>query len=165
MKATLSDEDTRLPVGLLIGAEWVHETSAGDMKHYNPATGRLQRTFPVAGPAEVDAAIAAGREALTTLRDWSPVQLRDLMLRIASACEEHSAEFAAIATLECGMVQDTAAGMSVSLAKWFRYYAGWADKLEGSVVPAVPGFNYTIPEACGVVAVILTWNGRSHRSV
>jgi aldehyde dehydrogenase (NAD+) len=46
-------------------------------------------------------------------------------------------------------------------AEWFRYYAGWADKLEGAVVPAAPGtaLDYVVPAPYGVVAAIIPWNG------
>src|SRR5205823_14413479 len=39
--------------------------------------------------------------------------------------------------------------------------AGWADKIEGSVIPPCPatGFDYTLAEPYGVVGIITPWNG------
>ncbi|HWE57409.1 MAG TPA: aldehyde dehydrogenase family protein [Acidimicrobiales bacterium] len=148
-----------LPTGLLIGGEWVHQSSAGTMDHVYSATGQVQKTFPVAGPPEIDAAVAAARRALTEYRRWTPLQRRAVMKRIAALVDDHADEFATIATLECGMIQSVAPGMGPKLSGWLEYCAGWADKLDGAVVPAVPGFNYTRPEPFGVIAVILTWNG------
>jgi aldehyde dehydrogenase (NAD+) len=148
-----------LPTGLLIGDQWVHESSGGTMDHVNPATGQVQRSFAIAGRSEVDAAVAAAKAALVVFRTWTPVERRDLMRRISDDVRRHADEFSVIAALECGMIRPVAATMAPKLAGWFDYYAGWADKLDGSVIPAVGGFNYTRPEPYGVVANILTWNG------
>jgi aldehyde dehydrogenase (NAD+) len=149
-----------LPSGLFIGGRWVLESEAGTMEHVNPATGRVQRTFPVAGVAEVNESVAAAKEALRTYRRWSPIERRDVLLRIAALCRRYSPDFATIGTLECGMIQPVANGMGASAAKWFEYYAGWTDKIVGEVTPDLgPNLNYTRVEPVGVVAVILTWNG------
>ncbi len=45
--------------------------------------------------------------------------------------------------------------------EYLRYFAGWADKLEGRSIPVwpQPGFDYTRLEPVGVVAVLIPWNG------
>jgi acyl-CoA reductase-like NAD-dependent aldehyde dehydrogenase len=151
-------EAEALPSGLFIAGRWASESGGGTMEHVNPATGRVQRTFPVAGVAEVNESVAAAKAALGDYRQWSPADRRDLLLRIAALCRSHAAEFATIGTLECGMIQPVANGMGASAAKWFEYYAGWTDKIVGEVTPGA-GLNYTLIEPYGVVAVILTWNG------
>jgi acyl-CoA reductase-like NAD-dependent aldehyde dehydrogenase len=41
----------------------------------------------------------------------------------------------------------------------FRYYAGWATKLEGETIPVRGNvLNYTLREPVGVVAGIIPWN-------
>ena len=42
----------------------------------------------------------------------------------------------------------------------FRYFAGWATKLEGETIPVSSGayFNYTVREPLGVVGLIIPWN-------
>src|SRR5690606_28264240 len=47
----------------------------------------------------------------------------------------------------------------------FRYYAGWADKIEGETIPVAPPYdpngrylNYTLREPIGVAAQIIPWN-------
>jgi acyl-CoA reductase-like NAD-dependent aldehyde dehydrogenase len=42
----------------------------------------------------------------------------------------------------------------------FRYFAGWATKLEGETIPVSAGayFNYTVREPLGVVGLIIPWN-------
>jgi aldehyde dehydrogenase (NAD+) len=63
--------------------------------------------------------------------------------------------------LEMGQPFRGARAGTLHAAEWFRYYAGWADKIEGSVVPAAPGtvLDYVTPEPYGVVAAIIPWNG------
>jgi len=47
------------------------------------------------------------------------------------------------------------------VAEWFRYYAGWADKISGESFDPYPfgGIDFTVPEPVGVVGLIVTWNG------
>jgi acyl-CoA reductase-like NAD-dependent aldehyde dehydrogenase len=42
----------------------------------------------------------------------------------------------------------------------FRYFAGWATKLEGETIPVSAGayLNYTVREPLGVVGLIIPWN-------
>ena len=51
---------------------------------------------------------------------------------------------------------------ATSVVDYTRYYAGWADKIEGRVTSS-PAHGrelaYTAPEPYGVVGIIITWNG------
>ena len=51
-------------------------------------------------------------------------------------------------------------GQAAYMSHWFHYYAGLADKIEGSVIPVdKPAmFNYTRHEPLGVVGAIVPWN-------
>ena len=57
-----------------------------------------------------------------------------------------------------GIAQFTAS----SVVDYTRYYAGWADKIEGRVTSS-PAHGrelaYTAPEPYGVIGIIITWNG------
>lgn len=159
MTAALGDVSAHLPTGLLIGDQWVTDSSGGTMDHINPATGVLQQTFPVAGVAEIDDAVTAALTGLQAFRRWTATQRRDALQRLSSLVAAHASEFTTIAALECGMIRPMAAAMAPGLMSWLDYYAGWADKLDGDVVAAAAGFDYTRREPVGVVASILTWNG------
>jgi aldehyde dehydrogenase (NAD+) len=148
-----------LPSGLFIGGEWVTESSAGLMAHISPITGQVQRDFVVAGPAEIDRAVAAARAALPAWREVRPVDRRDILREIARLFRERADEFALVSTLEVGMVSPMAAFQAPRAAEWFDYYAGWADRIEGQLIPFPGALDYTLPEPVGVVAVIITWNG------
>jgi acyl-CoA reductase-like NAD-dependent aldehyde dehydrogenase len=146
--------------GLLIGDERIHAASGGTYAHHNPATGTLQAEVVLAGPAEVDAAVAAARGALPVWQALSIPERVAILLRLADLLERDRAEASAINALDNGTpvsVLDSGA----YAASWTRYYAGWVDKLEGQVVPvyAANHFDYVLPEPYGVIAAIVPWNG------
>ena len=148
--------------GLLIGGDRVAATTGGTYAHHNPATGVLQAEVPLAGAAEVDAAVAAARAALPVWQATPIPERVRIMLRLADLLdgEAHRAEAAAINALDNG----TPVAMLDSgayAASWTRYYAGWIDKLEGQVVPvyAADHFDYVLAEPYGVIAAIVPWNG------
>jgi aldehyde dehydrogenase (NAD+) len=144
---------------LLIGPEWVAEGSSGTFQHINPATGRVQQVIPMAGPAEVNAAVAAAREALPAWRRWAPAERAAALHRLADRLRSGPEETSTILTLENGTPASMTLYMGASAAIWFDYYAGWIDKLVGDVY-SIPGMlDYTMLEPFGVVAIIPTWNG------
>ncbi len=153
---------TLLPEGgLLVGGEWIPGAAAERRTHVNPATGRPIAETELAGAAEIDAAVAAARAALPGWRRLAPGPRRDLLLRLADSLAAHAEELAALVTLEMGQPFRAARAGVAAAAEWFRYYAGWVDKLEGLVAPVAPGsvLDYAVPEPYGVVAAIIPWNG------
>ena len=80
-------------------------------------------------------------------------------MALADLLAAHTAEIGAISALESGNIYSDFVGQYVS--EWFRYYAGWADKISGESIQPYPftGIDFTIPEPVGVVGLIVTWNG------
>jgi acyl-CoA reductase-like NAD-dependent aldehyde dehydrogenase len=160
----LTADDARAllpPPGLLINGEWATASNAASFPHVDPATGRATADVLLAGPSEVDDAVAAARAAFPAWRRTPPSARRDLLLRLADLMAGAAAELAALQSLEMGQPFKAARAGVAAAAEWFRYYAGWADKLDGLVAPVAPGtaLDYTIPEPYGVVAAIIPWNG------
>jgi aldehyde dehydrogenase (NAD+) len=149
----------KLRSALLIGDRWIEETSAGQLSHVNPATGKAQCVFPVAGKIEVDGAVAAARSVFPQWSTTPPNVRRDLLLRLAELLREHTPEFAGIAGLETGQPIGQARGTLA--AEWATYYAGWVDKLDGRVIPTLgnSGLDYTLSEPYGVIGVMVPFNG------
>ncbi|GAA2443855.1 aldehyde dehydrogenase family protein [Actinomadura vinacea] len=149
--------------GPLIDGSWLDRASAGTMDHVNPATARVNGTVVLSGPAEVDAAVAAAKKASPEWRAMSPDKRRRILQRVEELMEARVPELSRLATLELGVPATTSAALAYLCTKWFGYYAGWADKLEGATIPPSPsmgqGLDYTLPEPYGVVGIILTWNG------
>ncbi|GAA3382501.1 aldehyde dehydrogenase family protein [Cryptosporangium minutisporangium] len=147
--------------GLLVGDAWLRAGSGGEYVHVDAATGRGQATVPLAGAAEVDAAVAAARDAFPRWRGLRPDERRTLLLRFAGLIRERAETIGQVLTLECGSPILGATALPARAADYLEYYAGLADKIEGSVIPIFPerAFDYTLPEPYGVIAVVSTWNG------
>jgi acyl-CoA reductase-like NAD-dependent aldehyde dehydrogenase len=147
--------------GLFIGGDWASVSEADPVVHTNPATGRATAEVVLAGPAEVDAAVAAATAAFPGWRRTPPAQRRDILLRLAGLMAAATPELAALSSLEMGQPFKGARAGVGGAVEWFRYYAGWADKLDGLVAPVAPGaaLDYTVPEPYGVVGAIIPWNG------
>ena len=146
---------------LIIGADEVESGGGGIYEHRYPGSGEAQAAVPLAGPAEVDAAVAAARAAFA---DWRALHLdrrRDILLDIARRLLTEGKRFADIATHEIGIANQMAGGSAQIAADWFTYYAGWIGKTAGAVIPIPDGsaLDYTLDEPLGVIGTIIPWNG------
>jgi aldehyde dehydrogenase (NAD+) len=145
-----------------IGAERLDRGSGGTHAHINPATGRAQCDIPLAGKAEVDAAVEAAAAAFEIWRWWRPADRRDALLRLAGLLRQNADEFARLGAYDNGTPIMVGKGGVDTAASWTSYYAGWADKLDGAVSStfgASGEFAYSLPEPYGVIGIIITWNG------
>ena len=154
---------------LLIGGEWVEAADGGRMASVDPATGAELGSIALAGPADVDAAVAAARAALRA-DSWAgltPAERGGLLWRVGDLMEQHLEELAELETLDQGKPLGVGFYAEIPGAiGQFRYFAGQASKIEGRTIPTSinyqpPGkqiFAYTRPEPVGVVAAIVPWN-------
>jgi aldehyde dehydrogenase (NAD+) len=148
-----------LEPGLVLGDRVVSTSQGGAMEHFNPSTGTVNKRFPVASADEVDEAVAAARVAFEEWRRWTPDARRDALARLAAIMVERRKEIGVIAALESGTLYNEF--VATYTADWFRYYAGWADKITGESINAYPfpGIDFTVPEPVGVVALFVASNG------
>ncbi|MER6875505.1 aldehyde dehydrogenase family protein, partial [Amycolatopsis sp. NPDC000673] len=113
--------------------------------------------------ADVDAAVAAARRALTS-PEWAglaPVQRAKLLFRLADLVEQHHEELAALETRDQGQPIGISRQVSVTgAAEHLRYFAGWVTKIQGTTNPvSFPDtLHYTRREPVGVNALITPWN-------
>jgi aldehyde dehydrogenase (NAD+) len=147
--------------GLLIGDQRIEDSSGGVFDHIYGATGKRTAEITLAGPREIDLAARAARSDLPAWRATTPDQRRELLLRAAQLLREHADELVAISQMDNSMPVFAAAGGPLVAADQFAYYAGWADKLVGEVVPTwpTPSLDYVTHEPYGVVGIIIPWNG------
>ncbi len=82
------------------------------------------------------------------------------MFKLADLIEKNGDELARLESLDNGKPLSIAKAADLHLTvKIFRYYAGWADKITGDVLPYFgPYFSYTRLEPVGVCAQIIPWN-------
>jgi aldehyde dehydrogenase (NAD+) len=128
----------------------------------NPATDKLVGNINLARENEVDAAVSSARAAYET-GPWSTftgAQRAALMLKFADLVEANAEEIAKAEVQAMGQPAALTQGFIVpSCASTWRYYAGWADKIEGQTFPEEGGWwRYTQYEPYGVCAGIGPWN-------
>jgi aldehyde dehydrogenase (NAD+) len=83
-----------------------------------------------------------------------------LLNRLADLIETHADELAALESMDNGKPVSVAKAVDVpATVACYRYFAGWADKVQGRTIP-IDGnfFCYTRLEPVGVVAQIIPWN-------
>jgi len=147
---------------LLINGQWVNSESGKTFATINPATGEEICQVAEADAADVNKAVKAARAAFDH-PSWRkmPVSERGRLLhKLADLVEKHADELARLESMDNGKpyLVAKAADLSLTIA-CYRYYAGWADKLQGKTIP-VNGdyFTYTRHEPVGVVGQIIPWN-------
>ncbi len=146
---------------LLINNQWVDSVEGGSFETLNPATGEVIARVAAASAADVDKAVKAARRALDSA-PWKTMDAADrgrLMFRLADLIEQNTGELAALESLNCGKTITDSRGDMQGVANTLRYYAGWADKIEGRTVPVRGNFlGYTLRQPVGVVGQIIPWN-------
>jgi aldehyde dehydrogenase (NAD+) len=147
---------------LLIDNEWVSSISGKTFPTINPATGAEIAQVAEADAADVNIAVKAARHAFEKgpWRKMAAAERGRLLNRLADLIEKHADELAALETLDNGkpVAVAKAADLPLTIA-CYRYYAGWADKVQGKTIP-IGGdyFCYTRLEPVGVVGQIIPWN-------
>ncbi|UZN50948.1 aldehyde dehydrogenase family protein [Cupriavidus cauae] len=145
---------------LLIGAERVAPISGAYSTDINPATEGPIALVARGGAAEVDLAVQTARRAL---KGWSRMRAAErgrILHRFADLLEAHRDELIALESLDAGKPLAAVRRQDLpAVIDTVRYYAGWADKIHGDVIPARPdALTYTVREPVGVVAAIVPWN-------
>jgi acyl-CoA reductase-like NAD-dependent aldehyde dehydrogenase len=138
------------------------EAGGGDLlTHIYPGTGTITRELRMASLADVDRAVAAARAAFPAWRAMTGDKRRDLMFQFAALIEAESQAMAPMQTAENGSSIMMSSYMGYDAAQKFRYFGGWADKIEGRTVATWggPAHDYIAYEPYGVVGVIVPWNG------
>ena len=151
---------------MLINGKWVDAASGKTFPTYNPATGEVLSHVAEGDREDIDRAVKAARAAFEK-GPWakiSPSERGRMMWRLADLIEKHTEEFAQLESLDNGKPLKIARIADLPLAvDHFRYYAGWATKIEGNTIPmglARQGsyHAYTVREPVGVVGQIIPWN-------
>jgi aldehyde dehydrogenase (NAD+) len=147
---------------MLIGGKWVDAQSGKTFETVNPATGEVICRVAEGDKADIDLAVKAARKAFEA-GPWPKMSASDrgrLMHKLADAVEANIDELAALESLDNGKPMAVARAADLPLTvKCYRYYAGWADKIQGKTIPIDgPYFCYTRLEPVGVVGQIIPWN-------
>ncbi|MDQ3592379.1 MAG: aldehyde dehydrogenase family protein, partial [Actinomycetota bacterium] len=145
--------DLATSYGLFIDGEFTAGASDTSFKTINPATEEVLAEVTEADDKDVDAAVAAARQAYEKV--WGPMLGRErakYLYRIARIVQERSRELAVAESLDNGKPIRESRDVDLPLvAAWFFHYAGWADKLEHA------GYGPD-PRPIGVAGQVIPWN-------
>lgn len=140
------------------------EDGAAQFDSINPATGQVWAKMPEARTDEVNRAVAAASQALQDSA-WAGLtasQRGKLLYKLADLIEKSAPQLAQYETSDTGKIIRETSSQIAYVAEYYRYYAGIADKLEGSYLPIDKQDMqaWTIREPVGVVAAIVPWNSQ-----
>jgi (Z)-2-((N-methylformamido)methylene)-5-hydroxybutyrolactone dehydrogenase len=147
---------------MYIDGEWRSAIDGARFDTQNPYTGEVWASIPRAGSADVDAAVRAAHAAFSK-GPWASMHASDrglLLYRLADLIAANAETLADLEVQDNGKLRVEMLGQMRYLPRWFQYYGGLADKIEGSVTPIDKKgmFHYVTHEPLGVVAAITPWN-------
>ena len=160
--AKLSPQPSLPQTKLFIAGRWRPARDGREFETYDPATESKLASVARAAAADVDDAVQAARSALHE-GAWAVMPGSErgrLLYRLAQLLERDAERAAALESLDAGKPLAAARRQDVAAAiDCLRYYAGWADKLHGQVVPIRQDvFSYVARGPVGIVGAIVPWN-------
>jgi acyl-CoA reductase-like NAD-dependent aldehyde dehydrogenase len=161
-RATARPQTDLISYRMFVGGAWVDALSGAVRQTVNPFSGDAWATVPDAGREDVDSVVAAARSAFDD-GPWPRLSGKDrgrLLHRLADLIRENGDHLARTETKDNGKLLRETSGQMQVLPDWYEYFAGAADKIEGSVIPTDKAnfLAYTVREPVGVVAAICPWN-------
>jgi len=165
MSTTVSAPERTIPITankLLINNQWTEAASGRTFATINPSTGEEICRVAEADKEDVDRAVNAARQAFERgpWRKMAAAERGRLMNKLADLIEKHADELARLEALDNGKPYRMALAADLPLTvACYRYYAGWADKVQGRTIPINGNyFCYTKLEPVGVVGQVIPWN-------
>ena len=146
---------------LFIDGVYVPSLSGKTFDTINPATTVKIAQVSDGQTEDIDLAVKAARKAFDSgpWRHFSATQRGQLIYKLADIIERNQADLAMLESMDNGQPLSFANFVLVLTIKVLRYYAGYADKVHGQVIPIEgPYLCYTRHEAVGVVGAIIPWN-------
>jgi len=146
---------------LLIDGERVPAASGRYFETLDPSTEQVIAKVAEGDAADVDAAVRSARAAFDGA--WGQMRAADrghALLRLADQIRQHEDELVQLESLDSGKPVSAIRRQDLpAVLDTLTYYAGWADKINGQVIPARPdALTYTVREPLGVVGAIIPWN-------
>ena len=146
---------------IYIDGEW---SRAGNQDYFaaiNPYTQEHWAYISQASDGQVADAISAARHAYETgWKQTSGYQRAKLLNRLADILEADAERMGRLESTDNGkVVRETQSQMKFA-ARQYRFFAGYADKLWGKVIPLDERdvFDFSVREPLGVAVLITAWN-------
>ena len=148
---------------MFIDGEWVNSESKKSFKTLNPETNEPWALVPEASAKDVDKAVKAAQKAFEG--EWPKLFPRErgkFLRKIGNQLRENAELLGKIETTDTGKLFKETNKQANYIAEYYDYYAGLADKIEGTVLPIdkpnIQVITTRIP--IGVVAAIVPWNSQ-----
>tara|TARA_B100001175_G_scaffold288219_1_gene271218 strand:+ start:497 stop:1978 length:1482 start_codon:yes stop_codon:yes gene_type:complete len=148
---------------MYIDGKWVESSSKKKIKTLNPENNEVWATVPEANEKDVDKAVQAAQTAFDN--NWSNLHPKDrakYLRSIAGQLRSNAEHLGKIETIDTGKLFRETKTQANYIAEYYDYFAGLADKVEGTVVPIdKPDMQVTTTRIpIGVVAAIIPWNSQ-----
>ena len=143
-----------------VGGTYVPGTSGRTGSVFDPATGAQTGAVAFASAAEVDAAVAAAKEAFPAWRSTSLSRRAEVMFRVRELLDRHRSDIAKLLTAEHGKVHTDALGEVARGLENVEFACGVPHLLKGGYSEQASGGVdvYSIRQPLGVVAGITPFN-------
>jgi len=143
-----------------VSGDYLDSTSGHSFATRHPGNDDVICHVELAGPVEVDRAVAAAREAFQSWSQTPAAERGEILRRAASILRERNAELAELETLDTGKpIAETIAVDIITGAEVIEYFASVVPTLGGQHVDLPPAaFALLRREPLGVVAGIGAWN-------
>ena len=148
---------------MYINGEWVDSSSGKKIQTLNPENNEVWATVPEANEKDVDKAVQSAQNAFEN--SWSILHPRDrakYLRLIADQLRDNAEYLGKVETIDTGKIYRETKTQANYIAEYYDYFAGLADKVEGTVVPIdKPDMQVTTTRIpIGVVAAIIPWNSQ-----
>ena len=148
---------------MFINGEWVNSDTEKIFETLNPENNKPWAAVPEASASDVDRAVKAAQNAFEG--EWPkllPKERARYLRMIGDKLRENAEHLGKIETIDTGKLYRETYKQANYIAENYDYYAGLADKVEGSVLPIdkpnIQAITTRIP--IGVIAAIVPWNSQ-----
>src|SRR5206468_7932366 len=125
----------------------------------NPATQEVLAEVASGGEAEVNAAVAAAKEAFPKWAGLAATERAKLVRKLGDLIAKHVPELSQTETNDTGQViAQTGKQLVPRAADNFYYFAEMCVRVDGHTYPTPTHLNYTLFHPVGVCALISPWN-------
>ena len=146
---------------ILINGRRLPAQSGRYFETVDPANEEVIAHVAEADAADINAAVTSARQAFEG--EWGHMRAADrgaALLRLADLIRQNQDSLIELESLDSGKPVSAIRRQDLpAVLDTLTYYAGWADKINGEVIPARPdALTYTVREPIGVVGAIVPWN-------
>jgi acyl-CoA reductase-like NAD-dependent aldehyde dehydrogenase len=148
---------------MFINGEWVNSDTKKTFETLNPENNKPWAVVPEASASDVDRAVKAAQNAFEG--EWPKLLPKDrarYLRMIGDKLRDNAEHLGKIETIDTGKLYRETYKQANYIAEYYDYYAGLADKVEGTVLPIdkpnIQAITTRIP--IGVVVAIVPWNSQ-----